>query len=123
MAMVVRAFPLVVPTEDLEALAETLRTERSEEADAFFRQYGVHHESWHVQDTPHGKWVIGITVLEDPEEAAPRYAQCNDAFECWFKGEVNRLSGVQLNDQPLGPPTTTVYEWSQEDRPAVFRPL
>ena len=115
MSLVVRAFPLRSPVEDLEKFASAL-SERGAEAAAFFREYGVWHESWHVQETPAGRWVIAITAIDDADEAAPRYAESNAAFDRWFKNGVMELTGINLDAQPLGPPTTQVFGWADERR-------
>lgn len=112
MEHVVRAFPLRASREALAAFAAQLNGRRTAEASAFYRRYGIVEESWHVQDTPIGPWVIAVTILADAAEAAPRYAQSTAEFEAWFKGEVLALTGIDPNAAPLGPPTTQVFRWS-----------
>ena len=116
MAMLVRAFPLLKPLADVQAFAASLRAERRTDAAAFYWQFGVTHESWHVQETPIGPWLISVTKLDDPAEAAPRYAKSSKEFDTWFKDQVRILSGVDPDAQPLGPPTTEVFVWSDELR-------
>jgi hypothetical protein len=113
MPLLVRAFPLLTPVEALKKFAQEL-TSRGSETEAFYRKYGVTHESWHVQETPNGPWVIGVAKIENPTEAGARYAASSDEFDGWFKSQVLRLSGVDLNKAPLGPPTTQVFAWSDE---------
>ena len=72
MACIVRAFPLIRPLADLHTFFAELR-ERKADTDAFYREYGVSHESVHLQETPHGVLVIVVTTLEDVHRAAPRY--------------------------------------------------
>ena len=117
MPIVVRAFPLTKSVADLKAFASALTAERKADAGAFFRQFGVSHESWYVQETPSGPWVIAVTKVDNPTEAAPRYAKSSVEFDAWFKDQVKSLSGVDPNQQPLGPPTTQVFEWFDESRP------
>ena len=109
MPLVVRAFPLRGSRSQLEAFATALRGERSAEAAQFYRHYGVTSESWHFQDTPHGPWVIALTEIGDPEEAASRYAQATADFHAWFKTQVLALTGVDPNTTPLGPPIHEVF--------------
>jgi hypothetical protein len=117
MSLIVRAFPLRSSIKDLEAFAATLNTERKTETAAFYRQFGISHESWHLQETPNGPWVIGVTAIDDAAEAAPRYAKSSTEFDSWFKKQVLQLSGVNPDQQPLGPPTTQVFVWSDDQRP------
>ncbi len=112
MDLVVRAFPLVPGREEeLRDFARELLERRQEAAD-FFRRYGVAHESWHLQTTPHGTWVIGVTqVADQPVAVAAReYAASERPFDRWFKDRIHRLSGINPDEQPLGPPTACLLD-------------
>jgi hypothetical protein len=113
MSLIVRAFPLRAAVEEVKAFAAALAA-RKAETDAFYRQFGVSHESWHLQHTSRGPWLISVTKAENPTEAAPRYARSALGFDTWFKREVLRLSGVDPDQEPLGPPTALVFSWSDE---------
>jgi hypothetical protein len=112
MPQIVRAFPLRGSIADLQAFAKALAGPRSGDAGRFYRHYGVERESWHLQHTEHGPWVIAVTELADPVEAAPRYAESIEAFHLWFKSQIEALTGVDPNIAPLGPPTREVFAWS-----------
>ena len=116
MSMIVRAYPLRASIEDLKTFAATLSAERKAETAAFYRRFGVSHESWHLQETPHGPWLIAVSAIDDVTEAAPRYARSSAAFDTWFKQQVMTLSGVNPDQQPLGPPTTQVFTWADGQR-------
>jgi hypothetical protein len=117
MSIVLRAFPIRGPVEKLHDLVASLKGEKQPDADSFFKSYGVSHESWHLQDTPAGPWVIGLTVIDDPKEAAPRYAKAVGEFDSWFKAQIGHVTGVDLNVEPLGPPTELIYAWSDSEKP------
>jgi hypothetical protein len=112
MPQLVRAFPLRGSIADLQAFAQALAGPRSGDAQRFYRNYGVERETWHLQHTEHGPWVIAVTELADPVEAAPRYADATEAFHLWFKSQVEMLTGIDPNIAPLGPPTRQVFAWS-----------
>ena len=117
MELIVRAFPIKSSARaELDAFIRALDGERNAEAAAFYRGYGLSHESWYLQETEHGPWVIGISALDSPNDAAPRYAQSAEAFDTWFKSQIGKITGVDLNAQPLGPPTKRIYAWSDEAR-------
>jgi hypothetical protein len=118
MPQLVRAFPLRRPVEELQEFARALAGRRAE-ADAFYRGFGIARESWHVQHTPSGPWVIGVTEIADPGEAAPRYAGSTTGFDTWFKEQVRHLTGIDPDAAPLGPPTTQVFDWSDQAAPTV----
>jgi hypothetical protein len=113
MTLVVRAFPLAPGKEEaVRAFADELRTRRAGEAAGFYRRFGVSRESWHLQRTPHGSWVIGVTEVSDRplEDAAEAYSQSEDPFDRWFKDQVHHLTGINPDEQPLGPPTACLFD-------------
>jgi hypothetical protein len=116
MSLVVRAFPLAKgrTVSDVEEFASELATGRKEEADNFYRRFGISHESWHVQETPHGPWVIGVSRISNVESAAKAYATSSQEFDKWFQQRVQHLSGVDPTQQPMGPETRQVFGWSDD---------
>jgi hypothetical protein len=119
MPVVIRAFPIRRPHDEVAAFAATLNGERKVDTDRFYRQFGVSHESWYLQDTANGPLLIGLTVVDDPQEAAPRYAGSSAEFDAWFKERILHLTGIDVNKEPLGPPTTQVFDWTDPDRTPV----
>jgi hypothetical protein len=115
MPLVVRAFPVLPGREDnVRALASDIAGPRREEACDFYRRFGVTHESWHLQQTPHGPWVIAVTELTDePEKTAQAYAGSVHEYDRWFKEQVLQLSGIDPEREPLGPPTETLLDWEE----------
>jgi hypothetical protein len=113
MDLIVRAFPVIPGKEDqLRAFAHELQTRRAAEASEFYARFGVNRESWHLQSTPHGTWVIGVTHLTGMpiEEAADKYSASEQPFDRWFKNQVHELSGINPDEQPLGPPTDCIFD-------------
>jgi hypothetical protein len=114
MPLIVRAFP-VLPGKDAEMreLAAEMAGDRRSEAAVFFRSFGVTRESWHLQHTEHGSWVIGVTELSDDlEKTAQDYATSQRPFDRWFKDRVQQITGINPDVEPLGPPTVTLFDWS-----------
>src|SRR5262249_5058411 len=112
----VRGFPLRRSVDELRSFAEELSTTRKDEANQFYQEYGLSYESWHLQDTPSGPWVLCVSVVERPDEAGPRYATASADFHAWFKAMVLHLTGIDPSSQPLGPPTTEIFRWSEADK-------
>lgn len=114
MPFVVRAFPLLPGREEeLHRVVAELSGPRRAEADEFYRSFGVVHESWHLQQTPHGALVIGVTEIGGEVEAtAQRYAASSRPFDRWFKDQVKRLTGIDPDSEPLGPPTEEVFSFT-----------
>lgn len=109
--LIVRAFPVLKgKEEDIRKLAAELTGARREEAQEFYRHFGVTRESWHYQDTEHGPMVIGVTDVEEPDARAREYAESSRPFDLWFKDQVRNLTGIDPDTQPLGPPTEVIFD-------------
>jgi hypothetical protein len=69
-------------------------------------------ETWHLQETPNGLWLIGVTEFlhREAEEAAAEYSRSAVSFDQWFKSQVRRISGIDPDTQPLGPPTECIFD-------------
>lgn len=100
------------------AFVAELQGPRRAEAEAAYRRYGVLYDSWHLQYTPHGPWVLVVTMVEERAKIA-EYAASTGAFDVWFKSTILALSGTDPNEQPFGPPTTEIHEWSSRTVPAT----
>lgn len=123
MALLVRAFPLKGSAADLDRFTSALKGPRRADAEAFYEGHGVTHESWYLQQTEQGPWVIGLTQVRDVAESAPRFASGDQGFVAWFKQQILDLTGVDSSTEPLGPPTKLVYDWSDcEQTAANFAP-
>ena len=116
MAVLTRAFALRRPVDEVHAFVAALRGPRSADVSQFYRHYGISHESWHVQETKHGPWVIVVTVVDDVT-ASERYRAASDEFHDWFKAQVLHLSGIDPNVDPRGPETNSIFSWSDTERP------
>jgi hypothetical protein len=116
MAMIVRAFP-VLPGKEQAArdFAALVGDSRRDEAAAFYKRYGVTRESWHLQKTQQGAFIIVVTELgasPPVQTQAQAYASSQGSFDRWFKDNVRELCGVNADEQPLGPPTETLFDWA-----------
>ena len=112
MPLVVRAFP-VTPGQEAAArqFAADLTGSRRQEAEAFYRRFGILRECWHLQDTPHGTWVIAVTDMTgEPAATGQVYAAAQAGFERWFKDQVRVVTGIDQDNQPLGPPTEMLLD-------------
>jgi hypothetical protein len=116
---VVRAFPVLPGKEHkVREFAQELAA-RGGEAGDFYGQFGVCHESWHLQETATGPWIIGVTEIRrmPVSAAAQQYKVSERPFDRWFKDQVREISGVNPDDTPLGPPTECIFNWSLAGQP------
>ena len=112
MSLVVRAFPVLAGKENVvRAFAKSLATDRAAEVAHFYTCFGVKSESWHLQETPSGLWVIAVTDVDAPTKRAEQYSSSHAEFDEWFKAQVLALSGIDPSTQPLGPPTERIFAW------------
>lgn len=109
----VRAFPILPGKEqEVRELAAEMKRRRAR-SNAFYGKYGVVRESWHLQRTDGGSsWLIGVTEAPRLRAVAKRYGASADETETWLKGRIRELTGVDLDKEPLGPPTETLFDWS-----------
>jgi hypothetical protein len=117
MPTVVRAFPLLAGQEhELRRFATELAEERRFDADRFYTRYGVAREAWMLQQTPAGPWVIVVSdVRADIQTVAQAYGAADEPFTRWLKERAKQLTGIDLDEAPLGPPTAFVFEWTPSD--------
>jgi hypothetical protein len=112
MHLLVRAFAVLPSKEgEVEAFARELAGPRQAEAHEFYRSLGVRRETWHFQPGPFGSQVIVVTELDDVEPAARKFADSQQPFHVWFKEQVLRISAIDPNTEPLGPPATQIFAW------------
>jgi hypothetical protein len=84
MQQVVRAYP--VPEGKQPALREfaaALQGAKAAQTTEFSERHGVARESWHLQETSHGTWLIGVTEIpgKPVSEAARGYAESGHSFD------------------------------------------
>ena len=115
MELVVRAFPVLAGQEArLNEFANAVEGARASEAEDFFRRMGVARESWFRQQTDAGQtWVIIVTQISG-SATAEDFRGSQDAFDRWFKEQVKLISGVDPEKQPLGPPTTCIFDTARK---------
>jgi hypothetical protein len=112
MSLVVRAFPVLPGKESVvRAFAKSLASDRAADVAHFYTCFGVTYESWHLQETPSGLWVIAVTDIDVPTKRAEQYSASHAEFDEWFKAQVLALSGIDPATQPLGPPTEEIFAW------------
>jgi hypothetical protein len=113
MQLVVRAFPVLSDKQhEMRRFVTEMHTTRAADARDFYRRSGVARETWHLQTTPAGDWVICVTQIADRpvDDAAQGYARSRHPFDQWFKEQVKLVTGVNPETAPLGPPTECIFD-------------
>lgn len=117
MVMIVRAFPVLQDRlNELRAFVKEMGDDRRSQAGEFYTSYGIQRESWHLQETPSGPLIVGVTELDENRmmDSVARYAKSQGEFDVWFKSQVKLVTGIDPATQPLGPPTECIFEWIGE---------
>lgn len=111
---IVRAFPVLPGKRQvLEELIAAVR-DRAVEMKDFYSRFGVARETWHLQEDDGSTWIIAVTELGPAApsvlEVADRYSASGQEFDRWFKAQVLEISGIDPDQQPLGPATEHVFD-------------
>jgi len=110
---VVRAYPMLPRHEaEIRRLAHDLTVPRGRDKDDFYQRMGVARETWHLQETSLGHWVIVVTDMADklPVEAGHDFATSPRDFDRWFKEQIMLVTGLDPTITPLGPPTEKLFD-------------
>jgi hypothetical protein len=89
--------------------AETLGA-RKADFDALQARSSITRETWAVQETPMGSFML-VWFEGDVEHAFADLATESSEFAVWFRGQVLDLTGVDLGAPPEGPLPEVVVDW------------
>ena len=109
MAVMLRTFPLTASEEELNAFIAELHRRRTE-ADLFYSGYGVDRELWHLQRIEGRPHILVFTEMDDRTDTRD-YGGSRAPFDTWFKQTVLRLTGVNMDELPAGPPSDEIFAW------------
>lgn len=114
MSLSLRVFPLLPGKElDFHRFCEELAGPRAEQARDFFGRFGVVRETWMLQHTGSGSQIAVCSQVEHQLlQRVAEYGASQHEFDQWFKAQVQDLSGIDVNQSPLGPPTELAFDWN-----------
>jgi len=92
------------------AFADALNTTRRAEMDK--TQVTVTKESWFIQETPGGDFIIVYYHAPDGGKVHEALAASKEPFDVWFKDQVMEVTGVDCN-QPMTSLPKQVLSWSR----------
>lgn len=92
------------------AFANTMMNERRGEFDN--AQTTVTKESWFLQETPHGDFLIIYYHSPDPDKVHAALAVSEEPFDIWFRSQVLDITGIDI-PTPLGNLPKQVLAWSR----------
>ncbi len=92
------------------AFAMTLMNERRHELDN--AQTTVTKESWFLQETPMGDFMIVYYHAPDPEAVHAALAVSEEPFDVWFRSQVLDITGIDIST-PLENLPKQILNWSR----------
>jgi hypothetical protein len=104
-------FPVLPGKEDaIKAFAAETVGDRRSDFEELQARSSITRESWAVQETPMGSFVL-VWFDGDVEKAFADLASDDSEFARWFRGQVLDITGVDLGSPPEGPLPEVVLEW------------
>jgi hypothetical protein len=86
--------------------------ERREGFNAQAARTGLARETWALQETPMGSFMVVWFEAPDVEKAFTELATSSDEFSIWFRGQVSDLTGFDLSAPPEGPLPEVLFDWT-----------
>lgn len=93
-------------TEAAHAFFNELETQRKKAYAASEQRLNISKESWYLQQTPQGDLLLAYIESPSFAEALKSFSRSQEEFDKWFKWfkqQVAEVTGVDLNNPPLGP--------------------
>ncbi len=113
MAVFNGAFPILPGNEQRgRDFAAACMGERRKEFEAQTARTGLTRETWTLQETPMGSFMLVWFEAPDIEKSFTELATSSDEFTTWFRGQVKDLTGVDLGVPPQGPPPDVLFDWA-----------
>ncbi len=113
MAVFNGAFPILTGKEQGgRDFAAACTGERRKEFDAQAARSGLTRETWALQETPMGSFMLVWFEAPDIEKTFTELATSSDEFTIWFRGQVKDLTGVDLGAPPESPPPDVLVDWT-----------
>lgn len=110
MAVFNGAFPILPgKTDAARKFASEVAGSRRSEFTEMQRRYGTTRETWNLQETPAGSFML-VWFEGDVEKAFAELATAQDAFTVWFRGEILNVTGVDMSAPAEGGPELLV-DW------------
>jgi hypothetical protein len=106
-------FPVLPGKEDAaRVFAKEVSGPRKREFGDMQTRHGLTRETWALQQTPQGSFVLVWFEASDVEKPFAALATEQDDFVVWFRQQVLDVTGVDMTAPPEDPMPETLVEWS-----------
>jgi hypothetical protein len=114
MAIFNAAFPILPGKEDdARAFAKACLSERREGFEASQGRASTSRESWTMQQTPMGTFMLVWFDSDDIDGAFTELATSDDEFMVWMRTQIKDCTGVDMAAPNDAPPPEVVLDWSK----------
>jgi hypothetical protein len=111
MAVFNGAFPILPGKEqDARDFAAACVGERRQAFEAHLARGGLSRETWALQETPMGSFMLVWFEASDIEKSFAELATSGEEFTIWFRGQVKDVTGVDLSAPPESPPPDVLVD-------------
>ena len=105
------AFPILPGKVDAaRAFANDVAGARRSEFNAMQKRTGTTRETWSLQETPAGAFML-VWFEGNVEEAFRDLATATDAFTVWFREQVKKVTGIDMAEPAEGGPELLI-DWN-----------
>lgn len=87
-------------TEAARAFLQELEGPRKQQLAACDQSMGITKEAWAIQQMPQGDLLVAYFAGQDLAQAFTQFAASQDAFDRWFKQQVQETTCGDLNTPP-----------------------
>jgi hypothetical protein len=106
------AFPILQgKTEQALKLAADLTGTRRADYEAGLKRAGMIRETWSLQRTPIGDFMLIWFEAENVERVFEILAVSTEPIDVWLREQVLEVNGIDLSGPIEGPPPEFVGEW------------
>jgi hypothetical protein len=112
MAVFSGMFPILPGKEDAaRAWVKEITGPRKEGFDAINRHADITRETWTLQPTPMGSFML-VWAEGDIEKAMQDVATSDDEFTVWHRSKLLEITGIDITKPPEGPDAELLLDWS-----------
>jgi hypothetical protein len=86
--------------------------ERRKGFEAQAARSGLTRETWALQETPMGSFMLVWFEAPDIEKTFTELATSGEEFSIWFRGQVKDVTGVDLGAPPESPLPDVLVDWT-----------
>ena len=106
-------FPVLPGKEDdARKFAEEALGSHRHHYEGFQKETATSRESWTIQETPAGTFVLIWFEADDIEATLGHMATATGEDADWMRGRIKDVTGVDMSEPDDSPPPEVILEWS-----------